>query len=143
MTTVREYKDAIKMLRGCVDCGYREHPAALDFDHVRGVKVGNLSAMTDIRKVQAEIAKCEVRCANCHRIVTYNRYQMATKETPEVSAKWVAEWMAPEVTYSLADLLAVSKTPRTTIQRHLSRHSHVRSEVTPGRATLFSYHPPR
>jgi hypothetical protein len=37
----RAYIQSIKMERGCTDCGYREHPAALDFDHLPGfVKKG-------------------------------------------------------------------------------------------------------
>jgi hypothetical protein len=65
-----------KLAQGCVDCGYREHPAALDFDHLPGQeKVGTLSRMLWHRRevVEREIAKCEVVCANCHRIRTYNR----------------------------------------------------------------------
>lgn len=29
----REHMQAVKMAAGCSDCGYREHPAALEFDH--------------------------------------------------------------------------------------------------------------
>src|SRR5579859_3626868 len=61
----------IKIASGCIDCGYRDHPAALDFDHLPGcVKVSGISIMvTDGRSretILAEIDKCEVRCANCH-----------------------------------------------------------------------------
>ena len=64
------------MATGCVDCGYRDI-RALDFDHVRGEKVVDVGAM--IRRgrsasaVRAEIAKCEVRCRNCHAIATLDR----------------------------------------------------------------------
>lgn len=58
----------------CVDCGFND-PRALDFDHVRGEKEGNVSNMVcggfSIKRIQAEIDKCEVRCANCHRIRTH------------------------------------------------------------------------
>lgn len=67
--------EEIKMASGCVDCGYNEHPEALEFDHVRGEKLFNVAS--GIRKawskVLEEIAKCEVVCANCHRIRTANR----------------------------------------------------------------------
>ena len=65
---------AIKTASGCVDCGYKEHAIALDFDHVSGEKIDNVSKMVkslvtwDL--VIAEIAKCEVVCANCHRVRT-------------------------------------------------------------------------
>jgi hypothetical protein len=43
----------------------------LEFDHVRGVKVRNISEMVrgkfSWRRILEEIEKCEVRCANCHR----------------------------------------------------------------------------
>ena len=49
----------------------------MDFDHVRGTKVTILaklrSGRASLSKIEAEIAKCEVVCANCHRIRTYLR----------------------------------------------------------------------
>jgi hypothetical protein len=54
----------------CVDCGEVD-PVVLEFDHVRGEKVAALSDMAkrqfSLAKLDAEIAKCEVRCANCHK----------------------------------------------------------------------------
>lgn len=54
----------------CVDCE-EEDPVLLDFDHVRGQKNGNIGAMihvpVSIKKLQAEIDKCEIRCVACHR----------------------------------------------------------------------------
>jgi hypothetical protein len=66
---------AIKVAAGCADCGYAEHFAALEFDHVEGGKVANVSALVGKRwdVIEAEIAKCEVVCANCHRIRTVER----------------------------------------------------------------------
>jgi hypothetical protein len=69
---VREYVDSIKLSRGCTDCGYAEHPAALDFDHRPGThKVAGIAAMittATFDELVIEIAKCDVVCANCHRI---------------------------------------------------------------------------
>jgi hypothetical protein len=65
-----------KVSRGCADCGYNAHPAALDFDHLPGAdKVRGLSRMVTCGRdrLMAEIAKCEVVCANCHRVRTYSR----------------------------------------------------------------------
>jgi formate-dependent nitrite reductase cytochrome c552 subunit len=60
----------------CVDCGLTDL-VVLEFDHVRGVKVGDVSALVGSgypwAKIEAEIAKCDVRCANCHRRVTVER----------------------------------------------------------------------
>jgi hypothetical protein len=57
----------------CVDCGEKD-AVVLEFDHVRGVKLGDVSVLTrsaiSWRRISAEIEKCEVRCANCHRSKT-------------------------------------------------------------------------
>jgi len=66
----------LKLEAGCVDCGYDEHPEALDFDHVLPGKtssVSHLSASASIERVLAEVALCAVRCANCHRVATAGR----------------------------------------------------------------------
>ena len=57
----------------CVDCGFSD-VRALQFDHVKGIKLNSVSNMAknsvSIAKLQEEIEKCEVRCANCHSIKT-------------------------------------------------------------------------
>jgi hypothetical protein len=59
----------------CVDCGERDI-VVLEFDHI-GDKVADVSAYAGggrtWARVQAEIDKCEVRCANCHRKKTRER----------------------------------------------------------------------
>ena len=65
----------IKEASGCVDCGIKNH-IVLDFDHLRDKKY-NISKMVrdgfPWKVIKKEIEKCEVVCANCHRIRTYNR----------------------------------------------------------------------
>ena len=55
----------------CVDCG-NSNPLVLEFDHVRGQKRKAVSMMMSYSRktLEAEMAKCEIRCANCHRIRT-------------------------------------------------------------------------
>ena len=57
------------MNSGCVDCGERRL-CVLDFDHVGG-KDASVMVLAHsgygLARLQSEIAKCEVRCANCHR----------------------------------------------------------------------------
>ena len=77
-TRRRAWSDAYKVSRGCVDCGYNKHPAALDFDHLpdRGRKlfpIGCGIANRSMDAIMAEIEKCEVVCSNCHRIRTATR----------------------------------------------------------------------
>ena len=64
----RAYLGAIKMERGCCDCGYKGHPAALHFDHIKGEKEMDLSHAYSKRLIEQELTKCVVRCANCHAI---------------------------------------------------------------------------
>lgn len=60
----------------CKDC-CNDNPILLDFDHVRGEKFAEVTVMAKYgyskKAILEEIAKCEIVCANCHRIRTYNR----------------------------------------------------------------------
>lgn len=60
----------------CVDCGCSDI-RVLDFDHVRDTKKKNIATLlaqnASWPMLEKEIAKCEVRCANCHRIKTIER----------------------------------------------------------------------
>jgi hypothetical protein len=71
-----------KLASGCVDCDYVADHRALQLDHVNGVKYKNLSSMRNHswEKIQEELSKCEVRCANCHAIATVER--RATSSPP-------------------------------------------------------------
>lgn len=58
----------------CIDCG-EDNPIVLEFDHRDDVtKIINISSMVNnqssINNIKKEIDKCDVRCANCHRIRT-------------------------------------------------------------------------
>ena len=61
----------------CVDCGRRYPHYVMDFDHVRGTKAGDISTMAGKpvgeASLRAEIGKCELVCANCHRGRTWKR----------------------------------------------------------------------
>jgi hypothetical protein len=55
----------VALAEGCLSCGELD-PIVLEFDHVRGDKVRNVTEMMGTEALRAEIAKCDVRCANCH-----------------------------------------------------------------------------
>jgi hypothetical protein len=58
----------------CVECGETD-PVVLEFDHLRDklFNVGQALARRRWEAILAEIEKCEVVCANCHRRRTAKR----------------------------------------------------------------------
>ena len=73
---VRTYIKAYLEANPCVDCGEADI-IVLEFDHIGDDKHFSISDAPrsgyGLPKIKAEIAKCEVRCANCHRKKTYER----------------------------------------------------------------------
>jgi protein-arginine kinase activator protein McsA len=73
---IREKIKNYLTIHPCVDCGIKDI-RVLEFDHVTGIKLFNISSAVGAgcswKKIKNEISKCEVRCANCHRIKTVDR----------------------------------------------------------------------
>ena len=71
----REYVASYKESRGCLDCGKRFPAIVLDFDHSRdkAFNIGQKAGRVSLDRIIQEIAKCEVVCANCHRVRTHLR----------------------------------------------------------------------
>lgn len=67
----RNFVKKYLMTHPCIDCGNTDI-RVLEFDHVRGIKNYTVSNMQyrSISSIKHEIEKCEVRCANCHKIKT-------------------------------------------------------------------------
>jgi hypothetical protein len=68
---VRAFLFGYLSLNPCVDCEESD-PVVLEFDHRdRSQKSFNIGMCTrsakNLEKIAAEIAKCDVVCANCHR----------------------------------------------------------------------------
>lgn len=77
-----DYCNRVKTESGCTDCGIRsDHPEIYDFDHLPGVEKSGGAAQFltkgTMQDLIDEIAKCEVVCANCHRIRTRSRVSPA------------------------------------------------------------------
>jgi hypothetical protein len=72
-----EYCQRIKLERGCMDCGYRAHAEALDFDHrdpdTKGGNIAQMTSSASLERIIVEIEKCDVVCANCHRVRSARR----------------------------------------------------------------------
>lgn len=76
---LKEWFRALKRGRPCVDCAHSYHPYVMDFDHRLGEgKEFKLSTMVNCgfsrEKILKEIAKCDLVCANCHRMRTWSRF---------------------------------------------------------------------
>ena len=70
----------------CMDCGGKFPPCAMDFDHrpgtVKVCGVGSMLAMChDMVRLQEEVDKCDLVCANCHRVRTQSR-RKSGRRTP-------------------------------------------------------------
>lgn len=70
----REFISSLKNVP-CADCCLSYPSYCMDFDHVRGTKRRGLSNMVDYGReaILEEAAKCDVVCANCHRVRTGSR----------------------------------------------------------------------
>jgi hypothetical protein len=70
------YIQELKSKTPCMDCKINYPYYVMDFDHVRGRKHKNVMELIPTlskKKIDEEIAKCEIVCSNCHRIRTHQR----------------------------------------------------------------------
>lgn len=69
--SIRNYIRELKSTLACIKCG-ENHPGCLEFHH-RNPKTKTIEiSLCDrlgwsIKRIQKEIAKCDVLCANCHK----------------------------------------------------------------------------
>lgn len=72
----RFYIDELKKTP-CTDCGQTFDPVCMDFDHIGTDKLLEISKLryqnVSLETIQAEIDKCELVCACCHRLRTKHR----------------------------------------------------------------------
>lgn len=61
----------------CLDCGIQYPFYVMDFDHTRGEKKFDIGRAivnpVSKKRLEEELAKCDLLCANCHRTRTYKR----------------------------------------------------------------------
>lgn len=107
---LRAKVDAIKLERGCVDCGYRVHACALHFDHRPGF-VKSFAIATGVNRLKswpvilAEMEKCEVRCANCHAVKTACRAK-ALRVTHDAFDQAIRATCTPEQIRAIGESVA-------------------------------------
>lgn len=74
---IRKFLDEYKEGKPCTDCGTVYPRYVLDFDHLpdfdKKLNLGSVSSAPSLAAVIEEIAKCEIVCANCHRVRTHSR----------------------------------------------------------------------
>jgi hypothetical protein len=71
-----QYLKDLKEKNPCMDCKISYPYYMMDFDHVRGTKQANVAELINTlskKRLDEEIAKCEIVCSNCHRSRTYIR----------------------------------------------------------------------
>lgn len=84
IATVKKRKRRARWLRwykekkGCSICGYNKSGYALDFNHLDpSQKKFNASGRMlnySLKRIFNEIRKCNIMCANCHRIESFGKY---------------------------------------------------------------------
>lgn len=79
--TPRNFSKVLKVFIGCENCGFSSSAHALQYDHTNHAekyrtKSGKIIHPSDLFRTcsvsvfVAEVAKCVIRCANCHAIKT-------------------------------------------------------------------------
>jgi len=78
----RRQRQAVDLLRElrrvpCTDCGRRFPPCAMDFDHrepgTKAFWILQRAGSVSVARLTAELDKCDIVCANCHRERTHVR----------------------------------------------------------------------
>lgn len=97
LSAARRYAQRRKWLsqqkdRPCMDCGGRFLPCQMEFDHRDASDkrfIIGPSLHRSIRALLEEIAKCDLVCANCHRLRTLRR-RLPTADALETPAwPWI------------------------------------------------------
>lgn len=75
---IRNKEFVLRVLRNncCSDCGIK-NPIVLEFDHICESKKKSIADLShqgySLKSLKDEMRKCEIVCANCHRIRTAER----------------------------------------------------------------------
>ena len=74
---IRDYISQYKEFRGCMDCGQKYPSYVLDLDHrdpnEKKFTPSRLAKNNSWQQMIDELKKCDVVCANCHRIRTHDK----------------------------------------------------------------------
>ena len=79
--TPKQFSKVLKSVIGCENCGFSKSAFALQYDHIdhatkyktksgKKINPSDLFYSCAVAVFVAEVAKCVIRCANCHAIKT-------------------------------------------------------------------------
>lgn len=76
LVDLKAFVDSTKFEKPCADCGYNYPSFVMDYDHRDpSKKIYSISSMRSrrfsVENIQKEIDKCDLVCANCHRVRTH------------------------------------------------------------------------
>ena len=94
----REIVEEVRRLKAetpCADCGGRFHSVSMQFDHRPGeskhADVATLCRNGARQATWREIAKCDIVCANCHAVRTYERQVQHGADPDDAALRDVAQ----------------------------------------------------
>lgn len=93
--------------RPCCDCGGWYEPCQMDFDHRPGTKKSfGISGRHTLKlsTLLPELRKCDVVCANCHRLRTYRRGQHTSRGARRYAGNQLSSGPKPDGQHALPDL---------------------------------------
>jgi hypothetical protein len=78
----------LKQSSPCADCHVSYPYYVMQFDHVRGIKEFDLGsfAQRSMKRVLAEVGKCDLVCGNCHAERTHQRRQRLSVRVKPLSS---------------------------------------------------------
>lgn len=83
----------------CLDCGLKYSIKSMDFDHLgdKKYKISHFrSNAYSVETLKKELSKCDLVCANCHRLRTLKRRQFFLTNTPQsdqTRVRKLQEWV--------------------------------------------------
>lgn len=94
----REEVERIKIERGCAHCG-EKHPACLEWHHRNPEEKDDVVNMLVQRNrpydvIEAEMAKCDVLCCNCHRKLHWQLREHSKYASAEYRSRFEKEGIA-------------------------------------------------
>lgn len=72
---IRNYVKNLKSTTPCTDCQVQYPYYVMDFDHLEDKKglISKIVNSGSMKALEVELKKCELVCANCHRIRSHSR----------------------------------------------------------------------